>query len=96
VGQTNIQIRGSAGRLLSGSRPAATFLAWEAHRSDVPGGPWRITAEGLQGDPLRFEVPGQYRARLAVGRGEVRGRAMVVHGDEGGTLIFTMEIEHDG
>lgn len=80
-------ISGAAGRLLCGSRVAATFADWSA--TPLEDGRWRIACGSMTPDPYWFENGTGFRAALVVGRGDVRGLAQLVSREP---LVFDMEI----
>lgn len=80
-------ISGAAGVLKAGSRTAAEFASWQATRQEE--GAWRISAESVESDPYWLENATAFKAALQMGRGEVRGPAVLVCAEP---LVFDMRI----
>jgi hypothetical protein len=83
------KIRGQAGRLRAGSRPAATFGAWDAR--PLGENRWEITTSGplKECDPYWLEHGSSFTAILEMGKGGVRGPAEIVLREP---LVFQMTI----
>jgi hypothetical protein len=85
--QTAWKIRGKAGRLKTGSRPAATLGPWDARH--IEGERWQFTFESFEPDPYWFEHGTTFKAVLVMGRGDISGAVEIVSRDP---LILEMEI----
>lgn len=80
-------IRGAAGRLRAGSRPAASLGAWEAKHVD--GQRWRFTFESYTPDPYWFEHGSSFKVTLSMGKSELRAPCEITSRDP---LIIELEM----